>query len=786
MIRLGVFKTRDEHLISVMIGSEGESVLDYSNIAWTEYADSYDYNLESWEENFADSNDAQALTLGENPVVISLNSDDGIFTPIKPLSCTVNIVTKTLLTDLYTGEPQAIDVLVTDRTDNIDLFYGYMTPCVYSQDWTYLSEIELEFISPLSSLEYYPYLTDYKTTSINSLKYIIEKCLKQSGRYYKKYYWPDIFGKDGTARDWRFIGITYLNEYNFVEDDNEHTVKSCKEVLEEICRFLGVSLVEWIGNIYFIDYNSIPTSSRYLEYTIDKATPANVTLNLNSFIRKDSFYDGCVNINYDELYNKISCSCNTYEIDEKTPSAFGDLQEWSNEYLDIDEVQDKQNPMTNASLQREENGIWEIYDSAYSQKSFIKYYKDGNNNKTYTWSYENNEWIAIDFLDAPIYKDTQDYQMGIMCKAAAYKSATGQILPQVSLKDYILLTSSGPGTATAIDPNSPFSNPTHKLYTYKTKFNYINSTNKLLYINFKGMYFDRQDKIYMMDGYGNDNDTTQFGARFIWMQIKAGDHYLGGDFTSGWSAGYGIASTSSTTIDTTYFDKWKWVYGETNQRFRAYWEHKDKYNGKLLNLCTNVTWDKGVNKSEGLVFGLPEGLVYGDDIEITFFIPHALNTSYRCDCVFISDFQVEVIESNLYSIIKEDNDDDILYTNETAGLPLNPNTVQEYDDLEIIINTQLSDRKSSYSSLLNSPTEFNQYVWDLGVGNQYNIQEYNLINKYYNHYKSPKLILEANLINRYYPYTKVRYTNLTNNILYIDSCEYDVRDAAYKYTLIEF
>ena len=787
MIRLGVFKTRDEHLISVLIGSQGESVLDYSNIAWVEYADSYDYNLESWAENFADSNDAEALELGEDPVVINLNSDDGIFTQIKPLSCTVNIVTKNFLSDLYTGEAQGVDILVTDRTDEIDLFYGYMTPCAYNQDYKYLSEITLEFISPLSSLENFSYLEDYTTASIQSLKYIIEKCLKRSGNYYKKYIWPDIFGKDGTSRDWRFIAITYLNEINFIEDDDEHTVKNCKEVLEEICKFLGLSLVEWMDKLYFIDYNSIQTSSRYLEYTIDKNTPTNLTLNLNSFIRKDSFYDGSVNVSYDEVYNKINCSCNLYEIDEETPSPFENLKEWSNETLDIDEVQDKQNPMDNASLQREENGIWEIYDRTYTQKSFIKYYKDGDNNKTYTWSYENGEWIAIDFLDAPIYKDTQDYQLGLMCKAVAYKSATGEILPQVSLKDYILLTSSGAGTARPTDPNSPFSNPTHKLYTYKTKFKYINSTNKLLYINFKGMYFNQARKIYLMGGYTNSNDSMQFGARFIWMQIKAGDHYLGGDFTAGWSAGYGIASTDSTAVNPTYFDQWRWVYGDANQRLRAYWDDKDKYNGKLLSLSSNITWDKGVeNKSEGLVFGLPEGLTYGSDIEISFYIPHALNTSYRCDCVFISDFQVEVIESNLYSIIKQKNDDDILYTNETTNLLLNPNIVQEYDDLELIINTQQSDRKSSFSSLLNSPTEFNQSIWDEGVGNQYNIQEYNLINKYYNHYNSPKLILQANLVNRYYPYTKVRYTNLTSKPLYVNQCEYNVRDSAYDYELIEF
>ena len=786
MIRLGVFKTRDEHLISVVLGSDGESALDYAQTAWTEYVETFDYNLEEWADNFTDSDNAEAIEFGEDPVIISLNSD-GIFTPIKPLSCTINISTKNFLSDLYTGEPQSIDVLVTDHTYNQDLFYGYMTPCIYSQDWKYRSEIELEFISPLSSLEYFPYLEDYTTASIRSLKYIIEKCLKKSGTYYKKYDFPHLYGKDGQALDWRFIAITYLNEYNFVEDDNEHTVKSCKEVLEEVCKFMGISLVEWMGNLYFIDYNGIASNSRYLEYTIDRVTPTYVTLQLANSINRDSFYDGCGNISYDDVYNKINCSCNTYEIDSETISPYKDLEAWSNENLDISEVAGKFNPMTQASVQREQNGIWEVYDQAYTQKSFIKYYKDGEQNKTYAYSLEGGQYILIDFITPPIFKDTQDYIMGMMCKAGAYKSNVSNILSQISLNDYILLTAHSSYT---LDLQKY---PEHKLYTYKTKFNYINSQNKLLYFNFNGTYFDREGKIYMMDGYSNSGDNMVFAMRFIWMQVKVGNYYLSGQFrtlkrnsTTDYY-NYGIASTDSTNIDTTYFDKWEWVAGgEDTNRLKVFWESQDKYNGKSLSICTNVTWDKGSGKNGGLVFGLPDGIEYGTDIEISFYVPNSLNLDYRCDCVFISNFECEIIESNLYSPIKSENDDDILYTNETTDLPLNPNIIQEYDDLELIINTQLEDRKSSYSSLLDSPTEFNKYVWDEAVGNLYNIQEYNLINKYYNHYKSPKLILTANLINRYYPYTKVKYTRLTNSNLYMDTCEYNVRDSSYNYTLIEF
>lgn len=819
MIRLGVFKTRDEHLISVVLGSDGESALDYAQTAWTEYVETFDYNLEEWAENFTDSDNAEAIEFGEDPVIISLNSD-GIFTPIKPLSCTINISTKNFLSDLYTGEPQSIDVLVTDHTYNQDLFYGYMTPCIYSQDWKYRSEIELEFISPLSSLEYFPYLEDYTTASIRSLKYIIEKCLKKSGSYYKKYDFPHLYGKDGQALDWRFIAITYLNEYNFVEDDNEHTVKSCKEVLEEVCKFMGISLVEWMGNLYFIDYNGIASNSRYLEYTIDRVTPTYVTLQLANSINRDSFYDGCGNISYDDVYNKINCSCNTYEIDSETISPYKDLEAWSNENLDISEVAGKFNPMTQASVQREQNGIWEVYDQAYTQKSFIKYYKDGEQNKTYAYSLEGGQYILIDFITPPIFKDTQDYIMGMMCKAGAYKSSTSNILTNISLKDYILLTShwssSNPTYKIKLPTtdwyNAPYYEPyqidnwnkfgsddyrypEHVLYTYKDTFKYVNSDNKSLYINFNGRYFDRQGKIYMMEEYSNSDDATVPPINFIWMQIKIGNYYLGGQFqmpkqNSTASVpllyNYGIASTNSVDIVSDYFDHWEWVQGEVNSRFRAYWESNQKYNGKTLNLCTNVTWEKGTGKTGGLVFGLPAGISYGAPIEITFYKPHTLNQNYRCDCVFISNFECEIIESNLYSPIKSENDDDILYTNETTDLPLNPNIIQEYDDLELIINTQLEDRKSSYSSLLDSPTEFNKYVWDKAVGNLYNIQEYNLINKYYNHYKSPKLILTANLINRYYPYTKVKYTRLTNSNLYMDTCEYNVRDSSYNYTLIEF
>ena len=95
----------------------------------------------------------------ESPVVITQESSDGIFSPIKSRSCTITIVTNDVYLDMYSGSSHGTKVIVNNLTTGECLFYGYLTPCEYNQPFTYLNELELEAIDAVSTLKdfrYYP------------------------------------------------------------------------------------------------------------------------------------------------------------------------------------------------------------------------------------------------------------------------------------------------------------------------------------------------------------------------------------------------------------------------------------------------------------------------------------------------------------------------------------------------------------------------------------------------------------------------------------------------------
>jgi len=101
----------------------------------------------------------------------------------------------------------------------------------------------------------------------------------------------------------------------------------------------------------------------------------------------------------------------------------------------------------------------------------------------------------------------------------------------------------------------------------------------------------------------------------------------------------------------------------------------------------------------------------------------------------------------------------------------------------------LDNRITSYSSMLlktaaDSEISFCYNLLNKNLG-EYRIQENNLIEKYYNHYSSPKAILELALNNKLKPYTRVKESNV-NKMFTFDSYELDVKTDVLRVKLIEY
>lgn len=298
------------------------------------------------------------IILSSNPVTISRKSDN-LFTEIKPLSCTIEIVTDKILTDLYSSNLKDVEVNV--YLQSIKIFSGYLTPYIYNQPYANtLDTIQLECVSKMSVLKEIDYspINGMINKEIVSFKDIIWRILTFGAGYSQDTL--NIAWHLGTEKN---LSEFKISEANFFDDDDAKTPWKMDEVLTHICRYLGVSCIEYEDDwIYFVDYQQVANSTNFYYkyygmlgktspdivrskcavcgYTVDyydvpqqcsscgqrgtmqKVEPylgeAGISYNgqdKTSIISKDAHISTDAVISYDDIYNKLEVEANAYKLD---------------------------------------------------------------------------------------------------------------------------------------------------------------------------------------------------------------------------------------------------------------------------------------------------------------------------------------------------------------------------------------------------------------------------------------------------------------------------------------
>lgn len=303
------------------------------------------------------------ITLSANPVTISRKSES-LFSEIKPLSCTIEIMTDKILPNLYSKNLKDVTVNVYNR--NLKVFSGYLTPYIYSQPYANVLDIlQLEAVSKLSVLKDINYtpVNGGLNKSIVSFKDIIWHILTDGAGYDENTLRVAYrFGTEQSLNDFK------ISESNFYDDDDEKTPWKMDEVLTHICRYLGVSCIEFEDDwIYLLDYQQIANSTSFnanvigrnvntvtvtskcavCGYTVtyydipqqcsscgqsgtmqkvDKGVEDSVLyeqgIEKTRIITKDDFKSNDSSISYDDIYNKAEVEVNGYELEELCPDLF--------------------------------------------------------------------------------------------------------------------------------------------------------------------------------------------------------------------------------------------------------------------------------------------------------------------------------------------------------------------------------------------------------------------------------------------------------------------------------
>lgn len=273
------------------------------------------------------------LTLAGDPVVINVESK-GLFSPIKAKSATIKIMTEPSFPgffDLYTTNPQGVKVKIYEGRPNTYqniIFKGYATPCQYGQDWTSIDVLNLECVDTLSSLKSIPYTAFGSGKQYLAIDVLISHVLSfmdTADGSWIRWDWPQVNYKGANSYTfnytYQFLHNLKLSEANFFDDDDNHTPWNCYQVLEEICKYLGVTATSWGNHIVFIDYTYAAASAgNYGVYVFDlDLNRTQTSYSKSATWNAQDYKAGTATIETDDFYNIVNMSTNRYNLDELCP-----------------------------------------------------------------------------------------------------------------------------------------------------------------------------------------------------------------------------------------------------------------------------------------------------------------------------------------------------------------------------------------------------------------------------------------------------------------------------------
>lgn len=788
------------------------------------------------------SQEKEIFFADESPVMIS-QSSDGIFSPIKSRSCTIKLVTKDELFDIYSGSSHGTSVAVNNLTNSECLFYGYVTPCQYNQPYLYNNEIEIEAVDAISTLQDFKYSYLNGKESSVAIMDIIKKLMEiagYSGKIYMQY----------NGNKLKVLQIPtqfeYINDDIFFEDDGE--ASDCYAVLEEICNFYGISCVPYGNDVFFVDYQVIAyVEDDNLLYT-DLKSLVNSTFYITDSITKEDYAGDDQNLEMDEVYNKINIKADVAEVKDDDLGVNPEDDAKSSTYYDtrID------------AGERSDGKKWAIA-SRYFEYIQGTYANDNSDN----WQ-------------TPI-------NCNIIADSVGYKLAGrfDKTYPSISLARMAFPYGNGAGTFNTIVgqcclPTQQFGYESTKEMPYSAKWNnmlsfftqgywlhkyykednvgalsedlqhqwetfiyeqrlggykpvliynspkYVNyspaESDKTSYLCFTGnLLYQREcnyDKVHYNVWTINEDTNycdgintplTEFGCSGTdnAYSRRKGD----ADYNKGWNM-----LKLKLSIGNKYWNGRQWTTTESTC-FIPY--HKD--NVVTDDECliwtgwnkpvTNHNYTYKVNKDAFVIPINKEDNLQGY-LHLEVYMPKIPwnNQLYRENnylrinynnippVIFMKDFGLTLCSTDnsekWYDVFEDDEeDDDIIYSN-----PIDSNNVTDMDDLELKINTYNSQKPIAKSYIIEPSIVDGKVVedsfkyhtagfYDNLIGN-YKRQEMNLVDKYYNHYSEPKKIYNCVVHGYRAPYKCVQCTAISGKYI-VDEQSYDLKADVNELKLVE-
>ena len=751
---------------------------------------------------------AEELLLSADAVSIQYQSSN-IFQPLKQSAASINVLTNKVLSDLYTGKLNDIQIRIYK---NNSLFWlGYQTPNLYSSPYNDLyDELTIECIDTIAQLEniQYEYINGKNniTSFIDILYWIMDKT--DSEKLINNIYVHTSLSVDGNNKVMEKLSI---QERNFFDEENES--EKTKEVLEDIFSFLGMTLIQYQNSYYVIDYEAIKKGSfQFNCYDRNKQTSRVVTLsNDKRNLMSIGIAEASASISLGDVYNKINIIANTNSINQIVPDAIEDEEDIVNQnsdpnkyYLSTQDIDKKNYTLLNAYFKSANNYL---YLNPYSIDEVTNTNIDNISPAT-VWQkvadYETSEepsslnWKTnISFIQTGGLLGGFEYQyLSLKAKPfVIYKS--GYLIVDIKYK----MSEHNKANDCLKTSDEVYSNTKFGAGFKNTMIPCRLSIGNKYYYDGENWISYNDYQLKVQRGYFKEITSQGHIAGAKWYRYKDSYGYWRWVSKATYDGLTGVEKASGDCVQNNMY--WykengtdifveEWYKNECFLRDRFYLVHINKEGDKVFDneksLTNTVSWRMNLADSEdGVAIRIPNNVIFG---ELTFdlYTPNHLGVRpmYRtdqeckyCNAFHISDLKLKYTTSDSIKNIfdNETYDPDVLYTN-----TIDDNYVNEFDDVKLKINTY-NNKATSYSYVI-SNNDFIENVLNTNT-NKSQKQEEHIIEKYVNHYSNPKFKYENNLINKNITPFSIIHEETLNKDMIVNSINYNLNNDSAEVEIIE-
>ena len=247
------------------------------------------------------------------PLTLSFDDEDFLYTPIRTSSCKISIIGNDYLQELFSIDYTQWKINIIRNKSLV--WTGYIKPEIYTQDYTSEKfELNIEAVSALSMLENIEYIPLGQEPDFIKVWDLLKSIIQKANGDWNNIYIPQVYGRDREkVSTENLFELLELSEVNFF--DEEDKPMTYLEILEELCKILNWTVTDWCGDLFFYDIDHKGIYRKYdkqlTAYTSVTPTEANV--------QQLSFRGG--NHTLDKLggYTKASVIVDNYSTGELFP-----------------------------------------------------------------------------------------------------------------------------------------------------------------------------------------------------------------------------------------------------------------------------------------------------------------------------------------------------------------------------------------------------------------------------------------------------------------------------------